>query len=115
MKTCLSEMVGEGYGLTETSATGTSTDVEETEFGHVGTPTPTVEIKLVDIQNMNYLVTDKPNPRGEIWIRGTSVFKGYYRDTAKTNEVLSSDGWFATGDVGEWADNGKLKIIDRKK
>ena len=114
MKTCLADLVGEGYGLTETAASGTSTDPDD-PLGNVGTATPTVEIKLVDVQDMNYLTTDKPNPRGEIWIRGTSVFKGYYRNPAKSNEVLTNDGWFATGDVGLWTQDGKLKIIDRKK
>ena len=61
------------------------------------------------------MTTDRPNPRGEIWIRGTSVFKGYYRDASKTQEVLTRDGWFKTGDVGTWTCDGKLRIIDRAK
>ena len=53
--------------------------------------------------------------KGEIWFRGPSLFKGYYKMKEKTDEVLTKDGWFATGDIGQWRLDGKLQIIDRKK
>lgn len=81
---------------------------------HAGGPVPSVEIKLVSIPDMEYLVTDDP-PRGEILIRGASISQGYYKDEKKTKEDFEENGWFHTGDVGTWAPNGTLRIIDRKK
>uniref|UniRef100_A0A8C3V283 Arachidonate--CoA ligase n=1 Tax=Catharus ustulatus TaxID=91951 RepID=A0A8C3V283_CATUS len=80
--------------------------------GHVGAPMPCNIIKLVDVQEMNYLAA---KGEGEICIKGVNVFRGYLKDPEKTAEALDKDGWLHTGDIGKWLPNGTLKIIDRKK
>lgn len=53
--------------------------------------------------------------RGEICIKGANVFKGYFKDEKTTAQVLDSDGWLHTGDLGEWTQQGSLRIIGRIK
>jgi long-chain acyl-CoA synthetase len=107
----------EGYGQTESSAAICVTRVGDYSVdhgGHVGGVLACNEIKLVDIPEMNYLSTD-PLPRGEVWVRGNNIFKGYYKLPDVTHETMTKDGWCKTGDVGMMLPGGTLKIIDRKK
>jgi len=78
----------------------------------VGPPLSCCDMKLVDVPDMQYFAV---SGQGEVCIRGTNVFKGYYKDPEKTRETLDSEGWLHTGDVGMWLPNGTLRIIDRKK
>jgi len=64
---------------------------------------------------MGYSSNDRPRPRGEVWIRSTSNFIGYYKDPERTREALDPHGWCKTGDIAEWDELGRLRIIDRKK
>ena len=91
----------EGYGLTETASSTTANDPADFRIGTVGRPVDDCEIKL--------------DSDGEILIRSDSIFAGYYKDPEATAAVLSEDGWFRSGDVGEIDADGFLKITDRKK
>jgi long-subunit acyl-CoA synthetase (AMP-forming) len=92
--------VYEGWGLTETAPCCTVTDPQvPREPGIVGKPIPGVALSL--------------KADGEILVKGPNVMKGYFRNPEATTQVLSEDGWFATGDVGEFTATG-LKLISRK-
>ncbi|XP_010925724.1 long chain acyl-CoA synthetase 4 [Elaeis guineensis] len=106
--------VMQGYGLTETCAgTFVSLPNDFAMVGTVGPPVPNVDVRLESVPEMGYDALSSI-PRGEICIRGKTLFSGYYKREDLTNEVMI-DGWFHTGDIGEWQPDGTLKIIDRKK
>ncbi|XP_048589989.1 long-chain-fatty-acid--CoA ligase 1 isoform X2 [Nematostella vectensis] len=104
--------LNEGYGSTETTAMVTMQRLKDFNTGHVGAPVPCATVKLVDVPEMDYYAS---NNQGEICIRGRNVFKGYLHDAERTEEAFDSSGWFYSGDIGEWTQDGTLRIIDRKK
>ncbi|OAF64140.1 hypothetical protein A3Q56_08157, partial [Intoshia linei] len=77
----------------------------------VGKTLHTSTIKFVDVEEMNYFSKDNV---GEVCIKGSNVFRGYFKQPELTNEVLI-DGWFHTGDIGRLTSSGSLQIVDRKK
>ena len=115
LRTSMCCPVVQGYGLTETMAASFVAVPDDIRFYKtVGVPAPSIEYRLEAVPEMNYYPSSNP-PRGEIIIRGPSVFSGYYKDEKQTNGAIDKDGYFHTGDVGEITDFGALKIIDRKK
>ena len=111
----------EGYGQTETCAGSVLTSALDNDAGHIGGPISTLEMKLVDVPVMHYFTTDKDEhgrstPRGEICMRGPSVFSGYYKAPELTAEALDKEGWLHSGDIGVvLPHNGAFMIIDRYK
>jgi OPC-8:0 CoA ligase-1 len=104
----------QGYGLTETTGRGASTENEEESrhYGSVGMLTPNIEAKIVDPDSITPL---PPNKKGELWLRGPIVMKGYFNNPEATASALDKDGWLRTGDLCYIDDNGYLFVVDRLK
>jgi long-chain acyl-CoA synthetase len=94
-------LILEGYGLTETMAAITINRPDDFKFGTVGKPLSGVKIHLAD--------------DGEILVKGTQVFKGYKKPLQSADKDAFEDGWFMTGDLGEFSRDGFLRITGRKK
>lgn len=84
LKICFCVPIQEGYGLTETSAGSCITNPRDPNAGHVGGPIASLRIRLKDVPEMSYLSSDKPYPRGEVCMKGPSVFTGYFLRDDKT-------------------------------
>ena len=93
--------LAELWGMSETCGYGTCNPPDKIRIGTVGPVSPGVEIKLAD--------------DGEVLMRGPVVMTGYRNQPEKTSEAIDADGWLHTGDVGEFDEEGYLKIVDRKK
>merc|ERR1711936_1184293 len=107
-----------GYGLTETASCATVTHTRDRVTGRVGAPLYDTDIKLVNWEEGGYRVTDTPNPRGEVHVGGDNVAVGYFKNEKETQANFYEENgrrWFRTGDIGEFDQDGVLKIIDRKK
>ncbi len=91
----------EGYGLTETTAVVTLNRPDALKIGTVGRPLQGVSVRVAE--------------DGELHVRGGQVFGGYWRDADATAEVMTTDGWLRTGDVGEIDDEGFVRVTGRKR
>ena len=91
----------QGYGMTETTAPATMQSLSDYRIGTTGKPIPGQEIKIAD--------------DGEILIKGGNVIKGYWKLPDETKEAFTKDGYFMSGDIGMFDEEGNLLITDRKK
>ncbi len=92
--------IREGYGMTETSGLVTLQRSVDSPLGTVGSALPGVTLRIAD--------------DGELLVKGSSVFKGYYGNEAATREAINDEGWLQTGDVAQ-AVGDEIRIVDRKK
>ena len=101
----------EGYGMTECSPLIAASRWDSTEHtGSIGVPVPNTDIRIMDDAGNEVPIGE----RGELWVKGPQVMKGYWNRPEDTAEVLH-DGWMATGDIVEMGQDLNLRIVDRKK
>lgn len=113
LKEISGKIVCEGYGTTETACLATSTPWGGTiKPGTVGVPLPDTDVKIVSLDNPDQEVAH--GEAGEIAIKGPQIMMGYYNKPGETADALR-EGWFLTGDIGQFDDDGYLSIVDRKK
>jgi len=109
-----SSNIVEGFGLSETSpVTHCNPLYGERRPGWIGVPLPNTEAKVVDVDDPS---TTKPaGEEGELLLKGPQVMSGYWNRPEETAQVLSEDGWFATGDLAVMSEDGFFRIVGRKK
>ena len=105
-------VIVQGYGLSETSPVASANPEGTGEFsGNIGLPMPATDMAILDEEGNEVALGE----RGEICVRGPQVMKGYWKRDDATAEVMTSDGYFRTGDIGVMDEEGYFKIVDRKK
>jgi acyl-CoA synthetase (AMP-forming)/AMP-acid ligase II len=107
-------LVGQGYGLTETSPAThiIPRDASKIRYAAAGLTAANTECKIVDIETEAEL---GPQQEGEIWMRGPQVMKGYLNNPEATLACLDAEGWFHSGDLGYADEDGYFYIVDRLK
>jgi acyl-CoA synthetase (AMP-forming)/AMP-acid ligase II len=110
----LDTLLTQGYGLTETSPVTHVVPFGSRDHapGSIGPPVPGTECRLVDPETGE---DADPGGRGEVWVRGPQVMRGYLNNPDATANTIDADGWLHTGDVGVVDENGDFKIVDRLK
>ena len=102
----------EGYGLSETSPVVTLNSCATDRFtGTVGLPVPSTDVKVADASGRSLPVGEQ----GEVCVKGPQVMRGYWRQPQANEHAFTADGYFRTGDIGAFDDQGQLRICDRKK
>jgi long-chain acyl-CoA synthetase len=94
-------VIVEGYGITECSPVVSCNLPDDRDVGTVGPPLKGVDVKI--------------SQSGELLVKGPTVMTGYYNKPEQTAAVFDNEGWFKTGDIAAWTDNGKIKILGRLK
>lgn len=102
----------EAYGMTEAAGCCSTTAYWERKGGHVGGILPCLRMHLRDVDELN-CITDAIQPQGELYIKGNSVMKGYFKNPELTQQVLDQDGWLKIGDLAILLPNGAFQIIER--
>jgi acyl-CoA synthetase (AMP-forming)/AMP-acid ligase II len=104
----------QGYGMTETSpVTHVVPDDQAGEgLGSIGFPVPNTECRIVDIGTDEDV---EPGERGELWVRGPQVMKGYLNNPEATAHTIDADSWLHTGDIARADEDGRFWIVDRLK
>jgi fatty-acyl-CoA synthase len=103
------------FGMTEASGTvttGSPSEPEQQRITRLGRPLPGLELRIIDPESGGDLPVGQ---KGEVLVRGYSLFEGYYRDAEKTATALDADGWFHTGDIGSLDDAGTILFHGRFK
>lgn len=103
--------VCEGFGMTETSPVATVNPFNAIQLGTIGIPVPSTLCKVIDDDGKELEI----GAVGELCVKGPQVMKGYWQRQEATDEILDSDGWLKTGDIGLIQEDGYLRIVDRKK
>jgi acyl-CoA synthetase (AMP-forming)/AMP-acid ligase II len=108
----LNVKIRQGYGMTEASPATHYTEAGKERAGTVGRLLPSTECRIIDPE------TGKDAPlgeRGEVWVRGPNVMKGYLNNPEATAKTVDADGWLHTGDIGIVDADGYLTVVDRLK